>query len=164
MRKIEIEKVVLNMGTSPEPNDVKKAMGLLEAISGVKPVNTYSKKRLATWKIRPGLPIGAKVTIRGKPAMVLLKRLLYAVDSVLKKKQFTQNGFSFGVKEYIEIKDAKYDPKLGMLGMDVCVSLKRPGFRVRSRHMQKSKIGGKHIVTKEDAIQYAETQLGVKFE
>jgi len=164
MKEIRVEKIVLNMGTSPEPDDAKKAVTLLEAIAGAKPVVTHSRKRIAGWKIRLGIPLGAKVTIRGAKAEILLKRLLHSVDFVLRKKQFTENGFSFGVKEYIDIEDMKYDPKLGMLGLDVCVTLARPGFRVKARRLLRSKVGRKHIVTKDDAIQYASTKLGVKFE
>ncbi len=109
------------------------------------------------------MPLGAKTTLRGKKAEALLKRLLYALDFRLKEKQFTQNGFAFGVKEYIDIEDVKYEPKLGMLGLEVCVTLTRPGFRVKQKRMRRGKIGGKHTISKEDAIQYASTKLGVKF-
>jgi len=163
MREIEIEKVVLHVGTTPEPNDVKKAVLLLETVSGTKVVNTHAKKRIAAWKIRPGMPIGAKVTLRGAKAKALLKRLLYALDFNLKEKQFTENGFAFGVKEYIDIEGTKYDPKLGMLGLEVCVTLTRPGFRVKQKRLRRGKVGGKHIISKEDAIQYASTKLRVKF-
>ena len=164
MKEVKIEKLVLNVGTSPEPKEVKKALFLLETVSGIKPVSTRSKKRIAEWKIRPGVPIGAKVTLRGAKAEALLKRLLHAVDFKLREKQFTPNGFSFGVKEYIEIEGVKYEPKLGMMGLEVCVTLMRPGFRVKQKRLHSGKIGKKHIITKADAIQYASTKLGVKFE
>jgi len=162
MKEIIVEKIVLHVSTSPEPNEVKKAIALLKAISGVKPISTRAKKRIAEWKVRPGVPIGAKVTIRGKKANVLLMRLLHATEFNLNKKQFTQNGFAFGIKEYIDIEDMKYDPKLGMIGLEVCVTLARPGFRIKQRSLHKKRIGGKHAITKEDAIQYASKTLKIE--
>lgn len=162
MCQIEIEKVVLNVGMSPEESDVKNAETLLKTVSGKKPVITHAKKRIPAWNIRPGLPVGAKVTLRGKDAKALLKRLLAVVDNKLKAKQFTKNGFSFGIKEYIDIEGVKYDPKLGMMGFDVCVALKRPGFRVKKRRLKTGKVGGKHAVSKENAIRYAEKVLKVE--
>ena len=163
MKDIKVEKIVLNVGTSPSPDEVKKAQILLDTVSGMKSVSTRSKRRIAVWKIRPGMPIGAKVTLRGTAAEVLLKKLLHAVEFRLKEKQFTRNGFAFGIKEYIDIEGAKYDPKLGMRGLEVCVTLMRPGFRVKQKRIRGGKIGGKHIITKQDAIQYASKKLGVKF-
>ena len=69
MKTISLEKVTLNLGAGANQDDVDKAFKLLSALSGEKPVKTFAKKRIATWKIRPGLPIGAKVTLRGKKAL-----------------------------------------------------------------------------------------------
>src|SRR3989344_6685635 len=133
MRKIRIEKITLNIGAGTEPDNVDKAVALLNKISGVKAVKTVSQKRIAQWKLRPGLPVGAMVTLRGKKAEELLKLLLKSVDNEIKKSSFMKNGFSFGIKEYIEIPGEKYDPKIGIIGLEVAVSLSRPGFRVKRR-------------------------------
>lgn len=162
LREVRIEKVVLNIAMHPEPDEVKKAVALLETISGRKAVTTHARKRIAGWGIRPGVPIGAKVTVRGKETIELLKRLLEAVDFKLGEGQFTDNGFSFGIKEYIDITGAKYDPKLGMMGLQASVTLGRPGYRVKHRRTRPGKIGKRHTVTKEDAIRYASDVLKVK--
>jgi len=163
MKDIKIEKVVLNIGSGADPKEIKKAVALLTAISGMKAVETKAKKRIATWKIRPGLPIGSKVTIRKKPAEELLKRLLKVIEK-MSKKNFTENGFSFGIKEYIDIPEVKYDPKIGIIGLEVCVTLERIGFRVKRRRLKTAKISGAHKITKDDAIKFAQDKLGVNVE
>lgn len=162
MREIKIEKVVLNIGTSLEPDAVKKAELLLKTLSGAEPRKTFGHKRIPAWGVRPGLEMGAKVTMRGEKAKALLIRMLEAVEFTLKKRQFTTNGFSFGVKEYIDIKGAKYDPSVGMTGLDVSVSLARPGSRVKSRRIKPSKVGKKHVVSQAESIEFAQKNLGIK--
>lgn len=162
MRKILIDSVTLNIGSGITAEDADKAVNLLNKISNARAIKAFAKKRIPTWKIRPGLPIGARVTLRGKQAVELLKRLLTAVDMELKQKSFTQNGFSFGIKEYVDIPGLKYDPKIGIIGLDVIVSLKRPGYRVSRRKIKKSHIGTGHKISAEDAWAWAQKEFGVK--
>ncbi len=160
MRKIKLDKITLNMGAGTEAENVEKAATLLAKISGGKPVKTTASKRIPTWKVRPGLPVGAMVTVRGKKARDLLAGLLKAVENKLKKESFTKNGFSFGVKEYIEIPGMKYDPKLGILGLEVAVSLKRAGFRVRRRKISQGRVGSKHEILAAEAWNWAVENFG----
>lgn len=161
MREIRIEKVTINIGIGAEQDKIDAAATLLEKMAGKKPVQTLSRKRIATWKIRIGLPLGTKVTLRKKPAIELLQRLLKAVDFKIKKSSFSKNGFSFGIKEYIDIPGVKYDPKVGIIGMDVCVTLERPGFRIKRRKLESRKVPAKHSISEEDAIKFATEKLGV---
>ncbi len=161
MRTVRIDKVVLNVGAGAEADAVDKAQKLLEKISGKKSVKTTAKRRIAVWKLRPGLPIGAMVTLHGKMAEKLLRQLLQATSFELPKRSFTENGFSFGVKEYIDIPDVKYDPKIGVIGLEVSVSLERPGFRIKRRKIRKGKIAETHKITAEDSLNFARS-LGVK--
>jgi len=164
MREVRVSKVTLNIGAGTDPNNVKKAVELLSAISNKKAIETKSRKRIAGWKIRPGLPIGSKVTIRGKAAEVLLKRLLAAVNNNVKEKNFTEGGFSFGIPEYIDIPDVRYDPKIGIIGLEACVTLDRAGYRVTRRKLRDTKIPKSHRVLKEDAIRLAKVKFGVSTE
>ena len=161
MREILVDKVVLNIGAGTEIANVEKAVLLLNRISGTKAVKTISQKRIPVWKVRPGLPVGARVTIRGKKAQELLKGLLTAVDFAIPKRSFTENGFSFGVKEYVDIPGAKYDPKIGIIGLDVIVALKRRGYRIARRKIKKASIGSSHRIKAEEAHEWAKS-LGVK--
>ena len=162
MRKISIDKVTLNIGAGAEASNVDKAVALLEKISGKKVVKTKAQKRIAAWKLRPGLPIGAKVTLRGAKAIEILKNLLQAINNEIPENNFIENGFSFGIKEYIDISGIKYDPKIGIIGFQVVVTLTRPGYRVKNRKIKKSRISPQHKITPEAAIKFAQENLGIK--
>ena len=161
MRKIRLEKITLNMGAGTEAEGVEKAATLLGKITGTKAVKTTTSKRIPTWKVRPGLAVGAMVTLRGKKAMDLLKNLLKSVENKIKKTSFTKNGFSFGIKEYIEIPGVKYDPKLGIMGLEVAVSLDRAGFHVKKRKISRAKIHQKHDISAEEARTWVQEIFGV---
>ena len=160
MKSIKIEKITLNIGSGPDPKNVEKAVALLNTISGMKAIETQANRRIATWKIRPGLAIGSKVTIRKNPEE-LLTRLLKAADMNIPLSKFTENGFSFGIPEYIEIPEVKYDPKIGIIGLNVSVTLERPGFRIKRRKLINRKVSRSHKINKEDAIEFAKNKLGV---
>jgi len=163
MKQIKVEKVTLNMGVGgPGPN-LDKAIKLLETITGKKPVTTKTKKRIPTWGLRPGLPIATKVTLRGKDAEVLLKRLFEAVEKRLHPKRFDDQGnFSFGIKEYLDIPGMTYIIEIGMMGLEVAVTLQRPGFRVKKRRICCKKIPIRHKINKEEAMNFITEKYGVK--
>ena len=152
----------MNVGTGKEQVQLDRGNALLEAISGKKPVKTITQKRIPGWGLRPGLPVGVKVTVRGKEAEELLNRLLDAKEFTLSNSSFDKNGnVSFGISEYIDIKDAKYDPKIGMMGLQVTITLQRPGYRIKVRKLKPSRIGNNHKITKEDAINYFKEKFKV---
>jgi large subunit ribosomal protein L5 len=159
MQEIRIEKITLNIGSGPDPKQVEKGVSLLSSISGMKAIQALAKQRIAAWKLRPGLAIGSRVTIRNGTEE-LLKRLLKAASMEVPAKKFNENGFSFGISEYINIPEVKYDPKIGIIGLNVSVTLKRPGFRVKKRKLSPAKISKSHRITKEDAINFAKEKLG----
>jgi len=163
MKEIRIEKITLNMGLGEAGEKVKKATKLLSTISGSKPICTKSNKRIPTWGVRPGLELGVKVTLRKKKAVELLKRLFAAIENNLNPKSFDKEGnFSFGIPEYIDIPDVKYDVAIGIVGLEVAVTLERPGYRIKKRKFKRSKIGKKHIITKNEAIEYIKNQFNIE--
>lgn len=163
MREITIDKVVVNIGIGSAGDHLENAKVFLEKLTGRKTILTKSKVRNPTWGLRKGLNIGAKVTLRGDDATSFLKKSFEAEGNKLKESSFDKRGnFSFGVKEYIDFPGVKYDPQLGMLGFDVCVSLKRPGYRISKRKIQKSKLGKEHIITGEEAIDFVKNNFKVK--
>lgn len=165
MKQIKIEKVTLNIGTGEPGDKLEKAMKLLNTITGAKPVQTKSKKRIPTWGVRPGLAIGCKVTLRGNKANEVLKKLLIANENKLSYSKFDDKGnLAFGIKEYIDIADVKYDPEIGIIGLEAAVTLARPGFRIKRRTIKKSHIPTRHQVSKEDAINFMQKEFGVKVE
>jgi large subunit ribosomal protein L5 len=127
-------------------------------------VKTITSKRIAGWGLRPGLPIGCKITVRKEEAVKLLKRLLYAKENILEENQFDNQGnLAFGIHEYIDIEGIEYDSQIGVMGLEVCVTLEKPGYRIKKRRLKRKKIGKKHIVTKEEAIKFIQEDFNVKF-
>ena len=95
--------------------------------------------------------------------MVVLKRLLQAKESKLLPSQFDDAGnISFGIHEYIDIPGVNYDPKIGVIGQQVCVTLEKPGYRVKRRKLEQKKIPRNHKISKQEAIAFMEKQFGVK--
>ena len=163
MRAIRIEKVTLNIGAGKDQTKLEKGMKLLENLTGIKPVKTFSKKRIPAWGIRPGLPIGCKVTLRKMAATTLLIKFLKAKDDRLSPVQFDQDGnIAFGIAEYMDVPGVKYDPAIGIMGLEVCVTLERPGFRIKKRRLKKRKISIRHTIKKEEAIEFMKSQFNVR--
>ncbi|MDD5418212.1 MAG: 50S ribosomal protein L5 [Candidatus Nanoarchaeia archaeon] len=163
MRSLRISKVTLNIGMGEAGEKLQKAKKLLETIAGVKAVITKSNKRIPSWGVRPGLEIGTKCTLRGEPALVVLKKMLEAKEFILDERNFDNNGnLSFGIKEYIDIPGAEYDPSLGVIGMDVCVTIERQGYRVKKRKIRSKTLPRKHIVKKEESIEFISKLFDVK--
>ncbi len=166
MKEILIEKVTVNMGVGSPGERMDNAKELLTRLAGGQVVvETTAKRREPAFHLRKGLPIGVKVTLRKSAAADFLKKALAAKKNTLRDRNFDSTGnFSFGVAEYIDFPGAKYDPSIGMFGFDVCVTLKRRGKRVRLRKLRKSKVGRSHRITKQEAIEFAKKEFGVKFE
>jgi len=165
MQEIRIEKVTLNIGVGKSPDKMDKAIKLLATLTGRTPIKTVTNKRIPSWGLRPGLPIGCKVTLRKEAADAMLKRLIEAVDGKLKTGQFDNEGnISFGIKEYISIPGAKYDPEIGLMGLQACVTLERRGFRLKKRKLREKKIPKKHRIDRQAAINFMKEKYGVVVE
>lgn len=162
MRKIRLEKVTINVGAGEAGPKLESAKKLVEKFSENKIVVTKTHRR-TTFGVAKNRPIGAKITLRGEGAKEFLKAALSSLDNRLKFSHFDNNGnFSIGIKEYIHIPGVKYDPDIGILGMDVCVTLERPGFRIKRRKVRPKKIGRKHRITREEAQEWVKKEFGVE--
>jgi len=165
MREIIIEKVTANIGIGASGERLDNAKELLGKLTGAKVILTKAKHRNPTFKLKPGLEIGVKTTLRGPKAMAFLEKSLAAKKKALQASNFDKMGnFSFGIHEYIDFPGAKYDPKIGMMGFDICVTLRRRGKRVGERRVKRSKVGKAHLVSKEEGIEFAKSALGIKVE
>jgi len=163
MKKIFLNKVVLNMGVGKSGDPIEIGKKTLVQITGKKPNARNAKKSQRDWGVRKGEPIGVAVTVRGNDAKELLKKLLVAKDNQINGKAFDNEGnLSFGIKEHIDIPGIKYDPQIGILGLEVSVSLARPGFNIKLRSKHKARIGKNHRITKNDAIKFYTEKFGVK--
>lgn len=163
MKQIRLEKVVLNMGVGRSGDAIETAKIALEHITGKKPAIRNAKSAQRDWGVRKGEPIGVLVTVRRDDAAVLLRRLFEARENTAKRKSFDNFGnYSFGIHEHIDIPDVKYDPKVGILGLDVSVCLTRPGFSIRFRGRHKARIGKNHTISKQEAMDYLVDKFGVE--
>lgn len=160
MREIKIEKIVLSVGGVAD--ELEKGVKLLQLLTNRKPAKIKSKKRIPSLGVRPGLEVGAVVTIR-KGINEFLKRLLNAEDNTLKKKQISENNFSFGIKEYIEIPGIEYQREIGIRGLDITVVFKRTGRRVKLKKAKRGKIPARQIISKEEIIKFMEENFQTVF-
>mgnify|MGYP001565573489 CR=1 FL=1 len=160
MNKVILEKVVLSVGGIGE--NLEKGFRLLKFLTGKTPAKMISRKRIPSLGVRPKLEVGAVVTIR-KNINEYLKKTLAALDNTLKKSQISENSFSFGVKEYIEIPGSEYQRDIGIRGLDVTVTFKKPGKRTKFKKVKAGKVPKRQNVSKEEIIKFMEENFNTKF-
>lgn len=161
MREIKIEKVVLGIGGTGE--NLEKGVKLLNILTGRKPAKKKSRKRIPSLGVRPNLEVGAIVTIR-QNTREFLRKMLVAIDNKLKKKQISENNFSFGIAEYIEIPGVEYQRDIGIMGFDVTVVFKRTGRRVKLKKVKRGKIPKRQIISREEIIKFMVDNFQTEFE
>jgi large subunit ribosomal protein L5 len=161
MREPSVEKVVAHMGVGQGGRELANAEEILEEITGQESVRTTADRAIGEFGIRPGDPIGAKVTLRGEDASAFLETALELAD--LSKSQFDNVGnVSFGVEEHTEFPSQEYDPTIGIYGLDVTVTLTRPGYRVAKRDAETRPIPSGHRMEVDDAVAYLEAEFDVE--
>lgn len=159
-RKLRIEKVVLSIGGTAE--ELEKGVKLLAMITGRKPAKMKSNKRIPTFGVRPKLEVGTVVTMR-KDLDEFLKRMLTAIENRLRRKQISENNFSFGIPEYIEIPGMEYQRDLGVIGLDVTVVFRRMGRKVSLRKVKRGKIPKRQRISKDEIIKFMEDNFQTEF-
>ncbi len=163
MRAIKIAKVVINIGVGEAGEKLIKVEDVIKLITNRKPVRTISNTTNKDLGIRIGMPIGCKVTLRGENAEKFLKDALWVKDNRIAGYSFDPEGnFSFGVPDYTDLPNMKYDPKIGIFGMDISVSLKRAGFRIAQRKRVQHKLPKKHRITHREGIDFAKKTFNVE--
>ena len=163
MLKPRIEKVTVNISVGKSGEPLEKATKVLKEITGQTPCKRKAKNSIRDFGIRKGESIACIVTLREEKAIEFLKKALPVVDNKISGQSFDgQGNFSFGIKEHIELPGVRYDPEVGIFGMDVCVSVTRPGYRVKNRRYGRAKIGPKHVLTPEESKVFVKDVLGVE--
>ncbi len=165
MKSVSVGKVVLNIGVGKSGEAIERAKKVLEEITGQTPSQRRARKSIRDFGVHKGEPIGVIVTVRGQRTAELINRLMVAKEKKLSQSCFDQRGsVSFGVKEHIEIPGTKYDPAVGILGMNVSVLLERPGYRVARRVRRASRVGKRQVISKEEAMDYFRSHFGAVVE
>ncbi|MFO7619265.1 MAG: 50S ribosomal protein L5 [Thermoplasmata archaeon] len=163
MRIIRIQKAVVNIGVGEAGENLEKAEKVLKMVTKCTPVRTLSKTTNRDWGIREGMPIGCKVTLRGKEAEEFIVKAFWVKENRIAEYSFDPEGnFSFGIPDYTDFEGMKYDPQIGILGMDVCVTLARPGKRIALRNISPRKLPPKQRITKEEGITFVKNKFKVE--
>ena len=163
MRDLHVEKVVVNIGVGEAGERLVKAEKVLEMVTGQKPVETISKTVNRDLGIRQGMPLGCKVTLRGQVAEDFVKKALVIREMRVPVYSFDKEGnMTIGISDYTDFEGMKYDPEIGIFGMDISVVLRRPGNRVTQRALLRRRIPKSHRVCRDEAIQFMKDKFEVE--
>jgi len=159
----KIEKITVNIGVGEAGERLEKAQSVIKDITGQKSIQTLSKITSKDWGLRKRMPIGCKVTLRNKGAEDFLKEALQTRENKIAEYAFDEQGnISFGIPDHTLFKSQKYNPNIGIFGMDVSITMQKPGYRIKHRRLLRRKIPSKHKVKREETIKFFKENFEVE--
>lgn len=163
MRRLRVAKVTVNIGVGQGGDRLEKAEKVLGALAGHKPVRTLARKSIRDWNVREKEPIGVKVTLRGDDAVAFCKRALWTRNNRVAEWSFDREGnLMFGIPDHTAFEGQKYNPEIGIFGMDVAVTVERPGFRIKHRVRLTRRVPPRHRVTRQESQAFLKGLLGLE--
>ncbi|RJU88450.1 MAG: 50S ribosomal protein L5 [Candidatus Poseidoniales archaeon] len=159
----QISKVVVNIGVGEGGDRLSNAEKVLNLVTGVTPVRTLGKQQNRDLKVRVGFPIGCKATMRDSESInKFLKDAFWVRENIIPTWNFDRTGnLSFGIPDYTDLPEQKYDPDIGIFGMDINVVLERPGHRVSRRRRRSAKVAQSHRTNADEARAWFVENFGI---
>jgi large subunit ribosomal protein L5 len=162
MTKPTLDKVTVHISVGEGGQKLINAENIVKTLTGQATVRTSAKKTQPIFGIRKGQAIGCKTTLRRERASAFLRSSLETRQNFVHEFQFDETGnVSFGIVDHTDFPGMTYDPQIGIFGMDVIVSLKKPGYRVARRRAAQRRVPIGHRVTREQAISFLQNNYNV---
>ena len=163
MRDIQIDKVVLSTCVGDRPDQLEKIATTYREFTGQECKQGIAKKTIRQWEVRRSKAIAVYVTLQKQLARDVLYKAICAKEFTFKDSNVTPKGhFNFGLREHIDL-GIKYNPSVGIFGLNLAIVLRRKGFRVSERKIKKGKVGKKQLITHAEAKEWLENEFNVTF-